>query len=62
MGYRVKQVSPMTFRVGDIVEASVSFMAVPNKGKFKIVVLLKGLILLDQTTRDVGSIHLHRLA
>jgi len=48
----------MTFRVGDVVEASVSFMAVPNKGKFKIVVLLKGLILLDQTARDVSSIHL----
>ena len=46
----VETVNPQIFRVGDIVEAQVSFIAVPLKdNKHKMIVVLRSIALLDAT-------------
>jgi hypothetical protein len=45
---RVDTVNPHVFCVGDIVEAQVSFIAVPLKNhKYKMIVVLRSIALLD---------------
>ena len=46
----------MVFKLGDIVEATVSFSVMSTKNKTaKLHILLRGLVLLDHTERDVGG-------
>ena len=47
-------VKPVIFGVGDIVEVQASFMAVPLKqGKFKSMMVLRGIMLVDGTFTQV---------
>lgn len=44
----------MNYRIGDIVEITMVMLAYPTKDKkFKMVPLLRGVLLLNQTFRDV---------
>lgn len=54
------EINPELFRNGDIVEAQFSFIAVPLRGdRFKMIVALRGLTLLDTSERVVSTcIHL----
>ena len=50
----MEAVNPQIFRVGDIVEAQVSFIAVPLKDKkHKMIVVLWSIALLDATFSQV---------
>jgi len=50
----VEAVNPQIFRVGDIVEAQVSFIAVPLKDKkYKMIVVLRSIALLNGTFSQV---------
>ncbi|KAJ2924574.1 hypothetical protein H1R20_g12525, partial [Candolleomyces eurysporus] len=52
-----RAVDPVTFRIGDIVEATVSFAAMPTRnGSAKLHVLLRALVLLDHSERDKAAI------
>jgi hypothetical protein len=45
----------VTFKIGDIVEATVSFAAMQTKSKkAKMHVLLRALVLIDHSERDVS--------
>ncbi|KAF8222859.1 hypothetical protein L208DRAFT_1320145 [Tricholoma matsutake] len=47
---RYNVIDPIKFRIGDIVEAQVSFVVVPLKGKkYKMIIVLRALTLLDST-------------
>jgi hypothetical protein len=51
-------VDPRQFRVGDIVEAQVTFVAVPiRNNKFKMISQLRCLALLDGTFTDVSVLY-----
>lgn len=53
----VEVVNPQIFRVGDIVEAQVSFIAVPLKdNKYKMIVVLRSIALLDATFSQVRMV------
>lgn len=53
----VETVNPQIFRVGDIVEAQVSFIAVPLKDKkYKMITVLRSIALLDSTFSQVRSL------
>lgn len=53
----VEAVNPQIFRIGDIVEAQVSFIAVPLKNnKYKMIVVLRSIALLDATFSQVRSV------
>lgn len=46
--HRYNDADPMVFKIGDIVEAQVSFVGVPLRGdKVKLMVVLRALSLLD---------------
>jgi hypothetical protein len=52
----VETVNPQIFRVGDIVEAQVSFIAAPLKNKkYKMIVVLRSIALLDPTFSQVRT-------
>ncbi|KAF9563137.1 hypothetical protein CPC08DRAFT_633200, partial [Agrocybe pediades] len=52
-----KHISPQNFRVGDIVEVSITFSAYPcANNKFKFVPKLEGILLLNQEHRDTAAI------
>ena len=58
----VETVNPQIFRVGDIVEAQVSFIAVPLKDrKYKMIVVLRSIALLNANFSQVRTVvvHLH---
>jgi hypothetical protein len=53
----VEEVNPQIFRVGDIVEAQVSFIAVPLKdNKYKMIVVLRSVALLDASFSQVRNL------
>jgi hypothetical protein len=55
----VETVNPQIFRVGDIVEAQVSFIVVPLKDKkYKMIVVLRSIALLDATFSQARTIKL----
>ncbi|KAJ2924233.1 hypothetical protein H1R20_g12863, partial [Candolleomyces eurysporus] len=52
-----KAIDPVVFKHGDIVEATISFVAIPTKNNAaKMHVLLRALVLLDQTERNTAAI------
>lgn len=52
----VEMVNPQIFRVGDLVEAQVSFIGVPLKNnKYKMMVVLQSIALLNATFSQVRS-------
>lgn len=52
----VETVNPQIFRVGDLVEAQVSFIGVPLKdNKYKMIVVLRSIALLDATFSQVRT-------
>jgi hypothetical protein len=54
---RVEAVNPQIFRIGDIVEAQVSFIVVPLKNdKYKMMVVLRSIALLDTYFSQVRTI------
>jgi hypothetical protein len=54
--HRYKAVDPVVFKQGDIVEATVSFAVMLTKNKTaKMHVLLRALVLMDHTERDVSK-------
>jgi hypothetical protein len=54
---RYMPIKPVIFGVGDIVEVLVSFMAVPLKqGKFKSMMVLRGITLIDGTFTQVRKV------
>ena len=59
---RMETANPQIFRVGDIVEAQVSFIVAPMKAnKHKMIVVLRSIALLDGTFSQVRKVtgHLH---
>jgi len=44
---------PAKFRVGDIVEAQLSFIAYPIRDKYRLKAILRSLALLDNTHSEV---------
>jgi hypothetical protein len=53
----VETVNPQIFRVGDIVEAQVSFIAVPLKdSKYKLIVVLRSIALLNANFSQVRTV------
>ncbi|EAU84994.1 hypothetical protein CC1G_04090 [Coprinopsis cinerea okayama7 len=53
---RYKAFSPADFGIGDVVEVTVSFMAVPIKGGvYKFMTVLKGLCLVDKSIREASQ-------
>lgn len=59
---RVDVVNPQIFRVGDIVEAQVSFIAAPLKdNKHKMIIVLRSIALLDPTFSQVRSYDIQQL-
>ena len=55
--HRYTPVKPVIFGVGDIVEVQASFMAVPLKqGKFKTMMVLRGITLVDGTFTQVRKV------
>ena len=53
----VDMVNPQIFRIGDIVEAQISFIAAPVKNnKYKFIVVLRSIALLDPTFSQVGMV------
>lgn len=53
---RYHPLDPVLFKVGDIVEAAFSFIAVPIKnGKFKLYLHLRALTLISTEVRLVGA-------
>jgi hypothetical protein len=44
---------PGKFRIGDIVDAQLSFIAVPNRHKFRMRTILRSLALLNDTYSEV---------
>ncbi|KAH9477748.1 hypothetical protein JR316_0009975 [Psilocybe cubensis] len=54
--------NPASIRIGDIVEISVAFVAFPAQGnKYKFVVALCGILVLDQEAREVSNVTLNSL-
>ena len=52
----MQEVSPTRYRIGDIVEAQVSFVVFPIKeGKFKMALILRAIALLDHAETDVSQ-------
>lgn len=50
----MQEVNPTRYRIGDIVEAQVSFAVFPMKeAKFKMALILRAIALLDHTETDV---------
>ncbi|KAG6867565.1 hypothetical protein C0993_001120 [Termitomyces sp. T159_Od127] len=50
---RIEQMAPYAFRIGDIVEAEMSFVVIPLKGQtFKMLAVLRSLIHLDGSFRQ----------
>ena len=48
---------PVFIKIGDIVEATIALAAIPTKSKtVKLQVLLRTLVLFDQTERDVCAV------
>ncbi|KAF9464019.1 hypothetical protein BDZ94DRAFT_1356192, partial [Collybia nuda] len=59
---RYSPTNPINFRVGDIVEVQLAFMAVPIKDqRYKMLVSLRGITLLDDSHRNVSTNHYTRL-
>ena len=53
---RFVTVSPVKFRVGDIVEAQISFIVIPLHGdQYKMSAVLRGLTLMDGTQTSVSE-------
>jgi hypothetical protein len=53
---------PTRFKVGDVVEAQISFVGVPLKGgKAKLMIVLRALTLLDCQQSMVSSLNLFRI-
>lgn len=51
-----KTIDPVKFRLGDIVEAQVSFTTIPLYNKqFKMLIILQAITLLDQTPQLVTN-------
>jgi hypothetical protein len=51
-------IDPNKFRIGDIVEAQLSFMVVPVKeGKHRLILVMRALTLLDSTQSKVCTIN-----
>jgi len=50
----MKAISPFAFKIGDVVEASISFIVVQIKSRYRFFTVLKGLLLLDQSVRNVS--------
>lgn len=52
------QAAPSYFRIGDIVEAQISFKAVPLKGgKRKMLMVMRSLAIMDRTHSKVSASH-----
>ncbi|KAF9470570.1 hypothetical protein BDN70DRAFT_902002 [Pholiota conissans] len=52
-----KRTSPGNFRIGDIVEVTIVILAYPTKDKrYKLIPLLRGILLLNQSYRDEAAI------
>ena len=57
-GYRHYEISPNTFRVGDVVEAQISFEVIQLKGqRQKMIVILRAITLLDKGALEVSENH-----
>lgn len=55
---RYESINPKRFQVGDIVEAEVSFMLVPTKGKlYQFVSVLRSIALFDNKLTRVRLFH-----
>lgn len=55
-GYRHYDITPNAFRVGDIVEAQISFEVIQLKGqRQKMIVILRALTLLDKGALEVSE-------
>ncbi|KAF9541144.1 hypothetical protein CPC08DRAFT_770666 [Agrocybe pediades] len=55
--YSYKHINPITFKIGDIVELSISFAAYPTKSKkYVFVPHVKGILLLSQAQREKAAI------
>jgi hypothetical protein len=55
MPLSMKEIDPIAFRLGDIVEVQLSMVLVPtNNHKFKTVAKLRGLATLDTKFTDVS--------
>ena len=51
---RYETIAPVTFRVGDIVEAKATLMVLPLRGgNFKLTAVLRGITILDTTYTQV---------
>lgn len=56
---RYENISPVRFRVGDIVEAKATLMLIPLRGgHFKISAVLRSLTIIDATFTQVRKIRL----
>ena len=54
--YRHYDISPNTFRVGDVIEAQISFDIIQLKGqRHKMIIILRALTLLDKGAFEVGK-------
>lgn len=55
ISHRYCTIDPTKFRIGDIVEAQVSFTSVPLKEKkYKMIIVLRALTILDSTVVKVS--------
>ena len=50
---RMTEVEPTKFRKGDIVEAQLSFIAVPARDKYRMKTVLRSLAIIDSTHSEV---------
>jgi uncharacterized phage infection (PIP) family protein YhgE len=48
-------INPATFGLGDIVEISVAFVCIPIINGYKLMTTLRGMVLLDNSVRKVGT-------
>jgi len=56
--HRYESTDPNKFRIGDIVEVQLSFVAVPVKeNKFRLILVMRALTLLDCTQCKVLKYH-----
>jgi hypothetical protein len=54
--YSYRTINPMRFRIGDIVEAQISFIAIPLKNRqYKMLVVLRAITLIDSKPLTVGN-------
>ena len=55
-GYRHYDITPKAFRIGDIVEAQISFEVIRLRGhRQKLIVILRALTLLDKGALNVSE-------